>query len=166
MLNSTLSNKLNITDPSISGVLQDSDLTINNKQIINGSGSTVWVGNPDATTILQDSTGNKNVANLVDMNPQEISLVVNGGIASFVGHAYRIGKVIYVSGQLTAKQNINTFSTIMSGFPTPKDGFDILVPTSNNTTGSLYVTQAGILSNRSALSSGVIYLISGSYIES
>lgn len=51
-INSDLYNKLAKNGPIFFGVLYDGDLTTNNKQVVNGSGSSLYIGNTDLNQIF------------------------------------------------------------------------------------------------------------------
>lgn len=93
-------------------------------------------------------------------------LTPNGGILTFNGHVRTVGKVMYIYIQITPNRAINAFSALVGDFPVPIDGFDIVASASNTERIGFYITQAGLLSNRQALTANTVYLLCGSCIIS
>lgn len=134
-----------------------------------GNPSRIWtkLGTDPLTTQADDVSGAVNELNSsLTINDITSQLTPNGGILTFNGHVRTVGKVMYIYIQITPNRAIKAFSALVGDFPVPIDGFDIVASASNTERIGFYITQAGLLSNRQALTANTVYLLCGSCIIS
>lgn len=154
---SDLDNRLDTAEDNISDAQNDiSDLQgdVTSLDTIVGDGQqTVGTDLTDAVTQINSSLA---------INDITSQLTPNGGILTFNGHVRTVGKVMYIYIQITPNRAISAFSALVGDFPVPLDGFDIVASASNTERIGFYITQAGLLSNRQALTANTVYLLCGS----